>query len=149
MDSAPTFPPPSRAGRLLWIAATAVGYPPAFLFGYMLDAGLPFGTIPGETNVTQPVFPVLWAILALVAWLRFRLWRFLRRRLRHDTGQDAWVRFCLAHKPAALCLPLTVPLCFLPMEGNVFGLLVVPLLLALTLTLGTWVQVRLWRRQGG
>ncbi|WP_428562527.1 MAG: hypothetical protein ACP59X_21635 [Solidesulfovibrio sp. DCME] len=149
MDSAPTFTPPSRAGRLLWLAATAIGYPPAFLVGYMLDAGLPFGAIPQGTNVTLPIFPILWAILALLAYARFRLWRLLRRWLRHDTGQDAWARFCLAHRPAALCLPLTLPLCFVPMEGNAFGLLIVPVLLLLTLTIGVWVQIRLWRRRGG
>lgn len=169
MDTLPPFSPPSRAGRLLWTLAAAVGYPPAFLAAYFLDLAVPYGTIAHETNVTQPVIPVLAMLLAAVVWLRYRLWRVLRRRLRPDAapqaaGQsttaagrqagpqaasDAWDRFCLAHRPAALCLPLTLPLCVLPMEGNAFGLLVLPLLLALTLSIGVWVQVRLWRRSAG
>lgn len=169
MDNPPTFSPPSRASRLLWILAASVGYPPAFLLAYFLDLAVPFGTIARETNVTQPVFPILAMLLAAVVWLRYRLWRVLRRRLRRDaapqaagqpttdagpqagphTASDAWDRFCLAHRPAALCLPLTLPLCVLPMEGNAFGLLVLPLLLTLTLSIGVWVQVRLWRRAAG
>jgi hypothetical protein len=148
--------------------AAAVGYPPAFLAAYFLDLAVPYGTIAHETNVTQPVIPVLAVLLAAVVWLRYRLWRVLRRRLRPDAAlqarqtaidagpqagpqaaTDAWDRFCLAHRPAALCLPLTLPLCVLPMEGNAFGLLVLPLLLALTLSIGVWVQVRLWRRAPG
>ena len=148
-SASPTALPPSPAARVLWTTATALGYPPAFLFGYMLNYGLPFGTIPQGTNVAMPLFPVLAAILALVAYARFRLWRLLRRRIRHDPGENAWQRFYLAHKPAALCLPLTLPLCFLPMEGNAFGFLILPLLLVLTLTIGAWVQVRLWRRVNG
>ena len=34
------------------------------------------------------------------------------------------------------------------MEGNVFGFLIFPLLLALSLGFGVWVQRRLWRRFG-
>jgi hypothetical protein len=146
MDSAPTPPRPSRAARILWTTAAVVGYPPAFLFAYLLDFGLPYGTIPMETNVSMPVFPVLAALLAAFAYARYRLWRTLRRRFRHDDGKDAWLRFGLAHKPAALCLPLTLPLCFAPMEGNVFGFLFFPTLLLLTLVIGVWVQRRLWRR---
>ena len=146
MDSAPSPPRPSRAARLLWTTAAVVGYPPAFLFAYLLDFGLPYGTIPMETNVSMPVFPVLAALLAALAYARYRLWRTLRRRFRRDDGKDAWLRFGLAHKPAALCLPLTLPLCFAPMEGNVFGFLFFPTLLLLTLVIGVWVQRRLWRR---
>ena len=82
MDSAPSPPRPSRAARLLWTTAAVVGYPPAFLFAYLLDFGLPYGTIPMETNVSMPVFPVLAALLAAFAYARYRLWRTLRRRFR-------------------------------------------------------------------
>ncbi|MEA5088322.1 hypothetical protein [Solidesulfovibrio sp.] len=146
MDSAPSPPPPSRATRLLWTTAAVAGYPPAFLFAYLLCLGLPYGTIPTATNVAMPVFPILAALLAAVAFARYRLWRTLRRKYRRDDGTDAWLRFRLAHKPAALCLPLTLPLCFAPMEGNAFGFVVLPTLLLLTLAIGVWVQRRLWRR---
>jgi hypothetical protein len=146
MDSAPTPPRPSRAARILWTTAAVVGYPPAFLFAYMLCLGLPYGTIPTATNVAMPVFPVLAVLLAAIAFARYRLWRALRRKFRRDDGTDAWLRFRLAHKPAALCLPLTLPLCFAPMEGNAFGFVVLPTLLLLTLAIGVWVQRRLWRR---
>lgn len=146
MDSAPTPSRPSRAARLLWTTAAIVGYPPAFLFAYMLCLGLPYGTIPTATNVAMPVFPVLAVLLAAVAFARYRLWQALRRKFRRDDGKDAWLRFRLAHKPAALCLPLTLPLCFAPMEGNAFGFVILPTLLLLTLVIGVWVQRRLWRR---
>ena len=146
MDSAPSPPPPSRAARLLWTTAAVAGYPPAFLFAYLLCLGLPYGTTPTATNVAMPVFPILAALLAAVAFARYRLWRTLRRKYRRDDGTDAWLRFRLAHKPAALCLPLTLPLCFAPMEGNAFGFVVLPTLLLLTLAIGVWVQRRLWRR---
>ncbi|WP_300157341.1 hypothetical protein [Solidesulfovibrio sp.] len=141
----PRLPLPRRI-RVFLVLAAGAGYPPAFLFAYFLDLAVPYGTVPMETNVTMPVFPVLAAILALLLWARYRLWRRLRRRFRGDDGEDAWDRFRLAHKPALLCLPVTLPLCFAPMEGNAFGFVVFPLLCLMTAAIGVWIQFRLWRR---
>ena len=145
MDQSPGKKPDSRPVRALYALAAAVGYPPAFLAAYFLTMAVPYGTIPRGTNTVSLVLPVFALLAAAVFFARYQLWRFLARRFRPRIT-DAWEAFLLAHRPCLYVLPFTAAIAVMDMEGNVFGFMIFPLLLLLSLVWGLWVQRRLWRR---
>ena len=137
----------SRPAQALYALAAAVGYPPAFLAAYFCTMASPYGTVARGTNVVSLVLPVFALFAAAVFFARFALWRFLVRRYRSGIP-DPWEAFLVAHRPCLYVLPVTGAVAVMDMEGNVFGFLIFPLLLALSLGFGVWVQRRLWRRIG-
>lgn len=145
MDNEKNVAPQSRPVVALLVAAAAVGYPPAFLVAYFFALAAPYFSTERGVNVTAPFLPLFLPLLAVLLAARYGLWRLLRRWFRGAAGDDAASFFLLAHRPALFSLPITAALCFLDMEGNVFGFLVLPILLLLCLTIGVWVQRRLWR----
>ena len=146
MDQSPGKKPASRPVRALFALAAAVGYPPAFLAAYFLTMAVPYGTTPRGTNTVSLVLPVFALLAAAVFFARYQLWRVLYRRFRPQARTDAWTAFLLAHRPCLYVLPATAAIAVIDMEGNVFGFMIFPLLLLLSLVFGLWVQRRLWRR---
>jgi hypothetical protein len=140
--------PVSRPVQGLYVLAAAVGYPPAFLAAYFLTMAVPYGTIPRGANTVSLVLPVFALLAAAVFLARYQLWRVLARRYRPRIT-DAWEVFLLAHRPCLYVLPVTAAVAVMDMEGNVFGFMIFPLLLVLSLVLGILVQRRLWRKTQG
>ena len=139
--------PLSRTAWAVYALAAAVGYPPAFLVAYFCTMASPYGTVAHGTNTVSLVLPVFALFAAAVFFARARLWRFLSRRYRSGIP-DPWAVFLIAHRPCLYVLPVTLAVAVMDMEGNVFGFLIFPLLLVLSLGIGVWVQRRLWRRAG-
>jgi len=134
----------SRLYIVILLIVSAIGYPPAFVVSYFLAIKTPGLTVDSGVNSFSIVLiffiPLLFMVLALCYWL----WRCLRGWIKGDIAKDSWRIFLKAHRSCLYIFPFTTLISCIEMEGNAFGLLILPILLIMSLIIGWKVQKILW-----
>jgi hypothetical protein len=134
----------SRCYIIILLIASVIGYPPAFVVSYFLAIATPGLTVDSGVNSFSLVLVFFISLLFTILALRYWLWKCLRGWIRGDLSKDSWRIFLRAHRSCLYIFPFTVLISCIEMEGNAFGILILPILLIMSLIIGWKVQKILW-----
>ena len=136
----------SRFYIVILLIASAIGYPPAFVFSYFLAIKTPGFTVDSGVNSFSIVLIFFIPLLFIILALRYWIWRCLRSWIKGDISKYSWRIFLKAHQSCLYIFPFTALISCIEMEGNAFGILILPILLIMSLIIGWKVQKELWRK---
>jgi hypothetical protein len=129
---------------VILLIASVIGYPPSFVISYILAIKTPGLTVDSGVNSFSIVLIFFIPLLFIFLALRYWLWLCLRGWVKGDIAKDSWRMFLKAHRSCLYIFPFTVLISCIEMEGNAFGILILPILLIMSLIIGWKVQKILW-----
>lgn len=136
----------SRFYFVIMLIAGTTGYPPAFILSYIFAIQITGFTISRGVNSFSIVLMFFIPLLFVVLISRYLLWICLRTWIRGNVAKNSFILFLKAHRSCVYTFPFTLLVSSVEMEGNAFGILILPILLIMCLIVGWKVQKELWRK---